>query len=55
MIYSVKIEGNWFTGYWVVTYANGKVGACMGPFRWKEARANAALQCSAYGIEGIAA
>lgn len=51
MTYAVKIEGNWFTGYWVVTYANGRVGAYMGRFRWKEAQTNAALQRVAYGIE----
>ena len=55
MTYSVKIEGNWLTGYWVVTYANRRVGAYMGRFRWKEACANAALQRAAYGIKEAAA
>jgi hypothetical protein len=53
MTYEVKIEGNWFTGYWVVTYANGRVGARMGKFRWKDACENAALQREIYGLKAV--
>ena len=51
MIYSVRIAGNWWTGYWVVTYADGREGGRSGPYRKKrDARETAALMRAAYGL-----
>lgn len=35
MLKRVEIEGNWFTGYYVVTYVNGREAARIGKFTTK--------------------
>ena len=52
MTYTVEIVGNWWTGYWVATYADGREGVRVGPFRNKrEAHETAELQREAYGVK----
>ena len=52
MEYEVKIEGWWWRGYSVVTYANGREAARIGTFPTKAAaRETARLQADAYGCE----
>ena len=52
MTYTVEIVGNWWSGYWVVTYADGREEGRVGPFRNKRgAHEMVALQREAYGVK----
>jgi hypothetical protein len=49
--YEVRIIGSWWRGYWVATFADGREGVRVGPFRTRrEAEPTVALQHEAYGI-----
>ena len=50
--YTVEIVRKWWSGYWVVTYADGREGVRVGPYRNRhEAEETAELQRNAYGVK----